>query len=427
MKVLWLTNSAAGASTVVGQNSPGRGWIASLSDLIKEDKNIELAVVFFNNKTNEFKFQHGGVIYYPIKDRLSTIRSHIQAKLFGYLWDTNLSGILKAVEDFNPDVIQLFGTESGMGDIVGKTTVPIVIHLQGLINPYLLNWIPRGFNFRSVFFNSSIKELLMRKDLNSEYSLMKKMAGREEYVIKNSKYFFGRTNWDRRVVRLLNPEIEYFHCNEVLRPFIYKNAGKWKNNNMKVIKLVSTINPQIYKGLDIVLQTAKILKDKTELNFEWNIIGLTGDNRIVKMVEKTIKNRFGNTSVYFKGVKQGDELVSELLRSNLFIHPSHIDNSPNSVCEAMLLGMPVIAGNVGGVSSLIENGINGILYNSQDPYDLASIIVEMTKDVNKLNALGKNAVETAQIRHNRSEIASVVKDTYQQILNNGGKSNSFKK
>ena len=397
MKVLWLTSSPAGASNYIKQNTPGRGWIASLGDIIKECEDIELAVCFFNNTINDFKFSYDGITYYPIKDKLSSITKKILSKAFLTVWDSNLSDLLKVIEDYKPDIIQLFGTETGLGEIVGNTKVPIIIHIQGLLNPYISNWLPIGFNLNSVFLNSSFKDLILRRDLYSEYLLLRKMAKREEYIIKNSKYFFGRTDWDKRIIKLFNPDSEYFHCNEVLRPFIYESKWKYKSNG--TLKLVSIINPQIYKGLDIVLETAKLLKSKSKFKFEWNIIGLENDNKVVKIIEKIKGMKFKDNSVYFKGIKQGSDLISELLDSNIFIHPSHIDNSPNSVCEAMLLGMPVIAGNVGGVSSIIENNVTGILYNSHDPYELAGIILEKAFNKEELQKLGNTAREHAIVRH----------------------------
>lgn len=418
MRVLWLTSTSGGASKILNDKRPGRGWIASLGDLLKADKNIDLAVAFFNDPPNDFKFDFEGITYYPMADKLGTRTGQIKTRLMGKLWDTNLPGILKVIDDFKPDIIQIFGTESGMGDIVGKTKIPVIIHLQGLLNPYISMWLPRGTTLRDIFFKSSFRELVVRRDLVSDFKIFKKKARREDMVIKNAKYFFGRTDWDRRFVKLLNDEIEYFHCDEVLRPFIYENSGKWRNPANNTLKLVTTINAEMYKGLDIVLQTARILKSKTPLNFEWNIIGIASNNRIIKMMEKNRSCRFKNFPINFLGVKQGKEMISELLGSNMFIHPSHADNSPNSVCEAMLLGMPVIAGFVGGITSLINDKENGLLYNSNDPYDLAGIILQIANDREKLERLGRSANTTAIKRHDPTVIVETIKNTYKEILAN---------
>ena len=414
MKVLWLTDSPAGASNYVNQNMPGRGWIAALGDTIKLNNEVELAVCFFSNTINDFKFVYDGITYYPIKDKLSTKVGKILSKLFQEMYDSNLSGLLRVVDDYKPDVIHLFGTETGLGELVGQTKVPIIIHIQGLVNPILFNWTPRGFSMTRILVNSSLRDLVYRRDLRSGYVLLKKMAKREESIIKNAKYFFGRTDWDKRVIYLMNSQSQYFYCNEVLRPFMYQRKWVYKNNGRVV--LISIMNPQIYKGLDIILETAQLLKHKTKMQFEWNIIGLEHHNRVARVIEKVKRTSFKDNSIFFKGVKQGDELVAELLESDLFVHCSHIDNSANSVCEAMLLGMPVVASNVGGTSSLIKSGFDGICYSSQDTYDLASIILKTAFDIDELKRLGANARETALVRHDKTTIASTVLDTYVRII-----------
>lgn len=66
-----------------------------------------------------------------------------------------------------------------------------------------------------------------------------------------------------------------------------------------------------------------------------------------------------------------DKLVELLLESDLYVHTAYIDNSPNAICEAQYLGMPIIATYVGGVPSLIEQGKDGVLIPANDPFMLA--------------------------------------------------------
>ncbi|HMF69867.1 MAG TPA: glycosyltransferase family 4 protein, partial [Flavitalea sp.] len=126
--------------------------------------------------------------------------------------------------------------------------------------------------------------------------------------------------------------------------------------------------------------------------------------------------KYKNFNVIFRGPKTELELVKELLSADVFIHPSHIDNSPNSVCEAMLLGMPVIASYVGGIPSLIEDKHNGVLYNSNDPYELASKILLTVKDKELIAELSKNARATGIDRHDHEQIRSTVLATYNRII-----------
>ena len=104
------------------------------------------------------------------------------------------------------------------------------------------------------------------------------------------------------------------------------------------------------------------------------------------------------------------------MKSTVYVHPSYIDNSPNSICEAQLQGIPVIACNVGGVSSLIEHGKSGILVPANDPTLAASHIYSLYLDQNKNLKLGQKAKEIASVRHNRGRIVDELINTYLQIL-----------
>jgi glycosyltransferase involved in cell wall biosynthesis len=180
--------------------------------------------------------------------------------------------------------------------------------------------------------------------------------------------------------------------------------------------MVTTINPNMYKGVEIILETAAILKNKTGLKFEWSVVGVSPESQLVNMFEKLKGIKAAENNIVLKGRKGGSEVIAELLNADVFIHPSHIDNSPNSVCEAMLLGMPVIAGNVGGVPSLLRHNENGILYNSYDPFELAGIILEKAGDRAGLNALGANARIFALKRHNPEAIISTILSTYRKVM-----------
>ena len=413
MKVLWLGSTPAGAAHMLDFDYPGANWISSLEAYFKKVPEIKLAVGFFYKKHPEFKFSYDSVTYYPIESGVLTLTGRINQKIFNRL-DSNTEGIKKVIEDFKPDIIQLFGTETGLGDVVHLTDIPVIIHIQGLINPYLYAWFPKGINQTTLYLKSSLTDILAKKGILGNYYTFKKWAKREVNTISKGKYFFGRTEWDRRVIKIYNNNCKYFHCDELLRPAFFEN--QWHPNQASTLKFVTTVNPNIYKGIEIILETAFLLRKNTTLKFEWVVIGIEKNSQLVKLIEKIKKKKFKENFVSFIGPKAGNDVIRELLKADIFIHPSHIDNSPNSVCEAMLLGMPIIAGNVGGVSSLVQHNENGILYNSHDPFELAGIILEKKDKLSELKKLGDNARETAYKRHDPNTIVATLLSTYKQIL-----------
>ena len=111
-----------------------------------------------------------------------------------------------------------------------------------------------------------------------------------------------------------------------------------------------------------------------------------------------------------------DDLVNQLCDSNFYIHPSYIENSPNSVCEAMAIGMPIISTNVGGINTLISDKIDGIFVQEGEPYSLAGAIIELVNNYEYAKSLGKNARERSINRHDPNEIVKRLLDIYKTIL-----------
>ncbi len=116
------------------------------------------------------------------------------------------------------------------------------------------------------------------------------------------------------------------------------------------------------------------------------------------------------------GVATADELVQAISRASMYVHPSYIDNSPNSVCEAQLLGAAVVATNVGGVSSLIEDGVTGFLVKSGSAEEIAERVVAMYRNRSLLRKIGHQAREMSLKRHDRETITSELLKCYEQII-----------
>ena len=135
-------------------------------------------------------------------------------------------------------------------------------------------------------------------------------------------------------------------------------------------------------------------------------------------MEKYYGYSFSNVQVKFIGKKDAFEIVKILQNSSAFIHPTHIDNSPNSLCEAMVMGVPCIASNVGGIPSLIKDGVEGLLFPDGDYLYLASLIEELISSDSLSIKLSNNARESALFRHNPDTIVQVLLENYNSIINN---------
>ena len=308
-----------------------------------------------------------------------------------------------------PDIIHCWGSELCYGLIAQYISIPVVMHIQGIINPIYQAFRPAGMDGFSILKASDYNLLKYYKLYCRANVVMKHQATRERDMLKHIKYFIGRTEWDRQVTRLMSPESTYYYCSEALRTHI-TNSPKWTCNSKRKLIISSTILPPLYKGADVILRTASILKTSYKGDFEWNIYGMNS----IHLQEKFTGIKSGQVNVFCRG-KVGPDILSEkLLKSDVFVHPSYIDNSPNSVCEAQYLGVPVIATYVGGIPSLIADGA-GLLVPANDVYQTAWNIIRLKKDIDLAESISEKEITLAEKRHNLKTIVNDLLGVYEQI------------
>ena len=419
MKILWFTNTPS-LYDQGKHHYHGGGWIESLEQLVKEQEGIEIAVSFFH-KTDYAKVYKNGATYYPIlrkAARLNPFKSVLNN------WTGRIEGgdldnkFLNIINDFQPDIIQVFGTEGPFSKIQELTNIPVVIHIQGIINPCLNTYYPVNQSKWSFLLNKSyfFYNLIANSPAFGRKRFAKQ-AKRERDFLSKAKYVMGRTHWDKMLAELYNPKVQYFHVDEVLRPVFYQDISTNKQHPNKQLKIISTLSPTVYKGIDVVLKTAKQLKELTNFDFEWEVIGLEENATLLKHFEKVEKIKHQEVNIICSGRKNPEEMRELILASDVFVHPSYIDNSPNSVCEAQMLGLPVIACAVGGVSTLVHHQITGFLVPSNGVFELAHYLCKLNDDKNLRNKIGQQARKVASLRHNRDKIVTDLLKVYSKLSN----------
>jgi glycosyltransferase involved in cell wall biosynthesis len=416
MKVLWFINSPSLASDYLNLKSNAAGWIESLQKEIIKNKGVELGVAFPFGTEGENRFEIENTKYFSFP------YPKIERDLLGF-WDRwmhrietedSLKYYLRIVNEFNPDIIHIFGTESPYGLMIPLVKVPTIIQIQGNLTVYVKKWFS-GIDNYDIISHSNLKTIIKAYGLWHLSFLFKKRALREQLIMKNCSYFIGRTDWDRRVTRVLSPGSKYFHCDELLRSDFH-NSKRWINPDNKRKILVSTLSPMSYKGIETILESAHLLKQNKLIDIEWHVVGITGNEEIIQIIEKTYKLKFADQGVKFLGNLNPNPLVEELLGADCYIHPSHIENSPNSVCEAMLIGIPVIATYAGGTPSLITNEVEGLLVQDGDPYSLSGAIVELCNNEKLKETISVNASKKALKRHDPEIVISDLLLIYDSVL-----------
>ena len=416
MRVLWISFVLfPEASVLSGKEITHRGsggWLfAAAEALLDTNLGIELRVATVSPGIKEFVFLHGErTDYYLIPYGRGFNKYH-----HGYdeYW--------KAIKnEFHPDVVHVHGIESSLAlsymNVCGNENV--VCSIQGLFN-VIARYMFYGLPKRELLFNTTLRDVIR----GSYFRLQRDYLRRQGFIedtMKKGRYFIGRTSWDRAHLWAVNPNAEYLYCNETLRRSFYTNKWAYKNCQPHSIFLSSI------KGLPLFLRALRIVVKY----YPDVVVRIAGDTSISKRsfrdrirrtgYEKLVINRINRYELshylFFLGSLSEDEIRKEYLQANVFVNPSQIENSSNSVGEAQLMGVPLIASYVGGMSDLIPDISCGIMYR----FDEYEMLARAICDVFEMSRGFDNSrmIAVAKERHDKTKNAMRTASLYQYIKQN---------
>lgn len=421
MKVLWITNILfPDICKELHRSSPVTGgWMKSLADvLLLQYPDIELAVaaLYGTNKTLVEK-KIGRITYYclPFNE-------------FHIIYDTKMEKVWNEVANrFKPDIVHIHGTEFpyGLAYLKANGGDNSVVSIQGLVGGYArysLGNIPKEIlgKYRTIY------DRLKKTILNSPERMEEQ--GKLEYEYMSlSRHVIGRTKWDKAHVWAINPQCKYYHCNETLRLPFYTDF-KWSIDTCHRNTIFLSQAQKPIKGIHKVVEALPyILREFPETkvyvagsNFlEKNSIKDklrfgTYANYVLHLIEKfNLQNRF-----IFTGLLDENRMAEQYKSAHVFVCPSSIENSPNSLGEAQLLGVPCVASYVGGIPSMIEEGISGLLYRFEEHEMLAESVCRIFRDDKLALQLSKNGIIEAGKRHNKMVNAQTMVEIYTSIIRN---------
>lgn len=416
MRILWIGNSGLYVpSNSSGGGYNGGGWVASVQKELMKIKDITLAIAFCKDGEPK-KVVQDGVTYYPVpnhtkskKDKIIDLWKINDVTRDEVLWPYYQEKFKNIIEDFKPDVVHIFGSELYQ-DLAARVTgdIPTVLHIQGLLSLYIYIYLPPSVSKWQYYMSG---KGLKGKYHNYQYlAYWHRSVHREKAILKSVPHVIGRTDWDRQALAVLNPNAEYHYGGEILRDIFYEKKVRQMPKVRPVI--TTTISFPTYKGYDVILKVADILKNEMHLDFEWNVFG----NVQPDFMEKHVGLRHKDLNINLHGVASAEDIRDALLGSTLYFHPSYVENSPNAVAEAQLVGIPVVASRVGGTDSMVEHGKTGFLYPVTDPYMAAYYIGRMIEDEEENVKIGKQAREVAKVRHDKGKIVEELLKTYQEII-----------
>ncbi|MGM9549263.1 MAG: glycosyltransferase family 4 protein [Faecousia sp.] len=396
MKLLWLCNMVPGKvkEVISGSASGGGLWVDSVLEGLLELEETEIRILCPGDggrgavsRRCSYAFFSEGLPYVYLPELEKQFREEL--------------------DTFRPEVIHVWGTEYGhtlaMVNAAEKAGVldRLVVSIQGLCSVYAGHYaegVPERIRRGSTF-----RDLVRRDNIVKQREKFVLRGVLEAEALQKARHVIGRTDWDFACTRRINPETEYHFCNETLRRPFYEGAWRYESCQRHRIFASSCAYP--VKGFHYLLEAfAELVKTYPDATLA--VPGksfLTADRLRRTNYQKYLAGlarQYGvEDKIEFLGSLSAEGMKQAFLSANVFVLPSTIENSPNSLGEAMLLGVPCVAADVGGVANMLRHGAEGYVYPSSAPYMLAHYIGRVFDMEKQAEALGTQASAHAGLTH----------------------------
>jgi glycosyltransferase involved in cell wall biosynthesis len=423
MRILWLCNIPLPiiAQNLSLSNALSGGWLVGLSNDLMQVPQIELAICFPTIKARGLTSgKINNMQYYCIPQNRNSFTKY----------DARTETLfMNVLSDYSPQIIHIWGTEFPHTLAMVKACKnvgidrKVVISIQGLVSVIYRHYLKSLPN--KICNRHSLRDFIRQDSLKQAQEKLRKRGIYEIEALKNVENIIGRTDWDRACTELINPKAKYYFCNETLRDEFYKH--EWDINSCERNSIFMSQASSPIKGLHFMLEAlSEIVKryPNAHLYVAGNNITDTSSlfakakisaygNYLKSLIQKyNLEN-----NVTFTGGLNESQMCERYLRSHVFVSASTIENSPNSIGEAMILGVPVISSDVGGVKNLMIHEIDGFIYQHDAPYMLTHYISELFGNDALALRFSENARDHAMRTHNRDVNTQTLISIYNDIIN----------
>lgn len=415
MRILWICNLILPEyAEIYGvRKTVLEGWMSSLFSLLMENGNCSIACCFPIRDENRMKKGTFGELQcYSFHASMND--EEVSSKYISEFEDI--------YQSFNPDVIHVWGTEyrhslvatvaaekSGYGN-------KVAIHIQGLVSAI----VP--------YFNLGVDDKWLDYHCNGYKSMRENQLlfvdkGNDEIeTISKAAYILGRTNWDCSYVKSIRKNIRYLECGEVLRKEFYNTDCTWKVEKCNRYSIFISQADYALKGLHLILPAIAMLREDYP-DIHVTIAGGNGIANGIKDKEKPhdrylmdLIDRYGVKDIveFIKAIPP-EEMIKHYLKAHVYVNCSTIENSSNSIGEAQVLGVPVIASYTGGTPDLIDHTKTGLLYQMDAPYMFADCFRKIVDNDAFSQEISECEKKVAAERYSKDRIYSQISEIYKKV------------
>lgn len=232
----------------------------------------------------------------------------------------------------------------------------------------------------------------------------------EKLMVKNSDYMLFPSkflsDWYQNSIKAI-PDLKY----KIVYPGVAISPLLQKEKHESVI-IGSLCRLHQVKGIDTLLKAVSIVKNR---NIAVKVIiggaGKESDN--LKKLSETLK--ISDCCSFEENITDKKKYLEGL---DIFVAPSRKEAFGINICEAQERGIPVVASRVGGIPEIIENGYNGLLFEKDNPEELADSLVKLINDKELRELFGKNGRQKIENLFDGEKTLREHMNLYEKITDN---------
>ena len=413
VNVLWVTNGILPDMLEAMGKDKGYGgsWLLEPSYLLARDPEYKLSVVTPWAGKQFIHKSVKGIDYYLIPSSY-TDRMKSPSQKFRKACN-------KLIETIRPDVIHLHGGEFAIGiPFAEYPGVPKVLSIQGIISKINKSYFYGGIEMPSWAGCLTPSRIMTYLPMKLQHARNAWRSDSEIRQMRQVDAITGCTRWDYTYSMLINPELKYYNVDYAIRKEF--SMAEWDVNKCdRHTFLVGSMTVPL-KGLHKAFEALAILLKK----YPDAKIKVVGTNTFQK------KHKIGYTKYLYDlakrlnvlehlellGPQDTNGMIEAMLKSNTFVLSSCIENGPNTMMEAMWLGLPCVCSYVGGAMQFAEENKEAIFYRFEEPEILAYELDRIWSDDELARSMSVNARERAGKFEDFHDVYVRYKDMYQELI-----------
>lgn len=360
-------------------------WVVNLLPLLAVRSDLEVHLVSLGTYLDgDFRFSDGGIHYHFLRGA----RIRYQLATF---FTIDKSKIHTELRQIQPDIVEAFGTEAGFSYAGVTSKYPCIVYITGIVN-YLFNRVK--INPASLQWLRFLIAQFVERD-----------------TVRRGKYFFVENEFAEQFVRSLNLKASIYKIPNIINP-IFFSLTTGLSTRCKSLLFVGAVSEK-RKGAWVLLEAFFQLYTQFP-DLELAMVG-PYDQIDMERLYKQLGERRMTKAVRLYGLKPPEFIANLMQDGAILIHPALMDFSPNSVLEAMVAGIPVVASRVGGIPYMVEEGVTGLLAEPGNSEDLVKKITFLLEHPAAAKSLGENAARKMRRHLNHERIVEEIVTIYHLI------------